>query len=135
MKNNTPKSQEYPDWYWVSGLHDACIIGVDTLEFPFDYKKCVTEKEHYSRNVLILKLKASGAMFDHTVKEIRFYNYKILTKEISLQGRGKIWWLGDVLTESNGHYNLEIDLQDLDADPTDFTFRLQFDRAEVDRKG
>ena len=21
-----------PDWYWESGLHDACIVGVETHE-------------------------------------------------------------------------------------------------------
>ena len=28
-----------PQWYWVSGLHDACIIGTESFEFPFDYNK------------------------------------------------------------------------------------------------
>ena len=26
-----------PEWYWISGLHDACIIGTESFEFPFDY--------------------------------------------------------------------------------------------------
>ena len=33
-----------PDWYWISGLHDACIIGTESFEFPFDYNKFVGEK-------------------------------------------------------------------------------------------
>ena len=33
------------------------------------------------------------------MKEIRFYNYKILSKEVDLTGRKKIWWLEDKLTE------------------------------------
>ena len=23
-----------PEWYWISGLHDACIIGTESFEFP-----------------------------------------------------------------------------------------------------
>lgn len=28
-----------PEWYWVRGLHDACIIGVEPHEYPIDYSK------------------------------------------------------------------------------------------------
>jgi len=37
------------------------------------------------------------------------------------------------LVEENGHYVLEIDLQDFDSFPQEFTFKIKFDRAEVDR--
>ena len=38
------KSREYmslypenpPEWYWISGLHDAGIVGVESFEFPFE---------------------------------------------------------------------------------------------------
>jgi len=82
-------SYALPDWYWVSGLHDACIVGVELFEFPFDYSKFAGGKNRYDRNLMTLKINAKGALFDRTVKEIRFFNYKILTDHISLEDRGK----------------------------------------------
>ena len=35
---------------------------------------------------------ASGALYDQSVKEIKLFNFKILTKNIELQGK-KVWWL------------------------------------------
>lgn len=122
-----------PDWYWRNGLHDACIIGVDAFEFPFDYNRYVGEKNSYNSNLLSLQIDASGAIYDTGVKEIRFFNYQVLTEEITLQGRNKVWWLADRLTKSNSHYILEIDLQDFDSFPEEFTFKLKFNYAEVDR--
>ena len=123
-----------PEWYWEKGLHDAAIVGVECFEFPFDYNKFVGEKSKYNRNVIILKIDAKNALFDNAVKEIRLFNYKILSDTINLQGRKKIWWLADRLTEENGHYFLEMNFQDFDSFPEDFTFKIKFERAEVDRK-
>lgn len=61
-----------PEWYWISGLHDACIVGVEIFEFPFDYNKFVGEKNKYNRNLMTLKINAKGALHDNMVKEIRF---------------------------------------------------------------
>ena len=44
-----------------------------------------------------------------------------------------VWWLADRLIEKDGHYYLEIDLQDFDSSPEDFKFEIKFDRAEVVR--
>ena len=126
-------SDNAPVWYWTRGLHDAAIIGVESFEFPFDYAKYTREKSIYNRNLFILKIDAKGAMFDSTIKEIRFFNYKILSDNIELKNRKKIWWLADRLLEENGHYVLEIDLHDFDSFPQEFTFKIKFDRAEVDR--
>ncbi len=123
-----------PEWYWVNGLHDAGIMEVETFEFPFDYDKFVGEKNNYNRNLLILKINAKGALYDTSVQEIHFYNYKILTPDISLEGRKTIWWLADRLSENGNNYVLEIDLQDFEAYPEDFTFKIKFERAEVKRK-
>ena len=122
-----------PEWYWISGLHDACIVGIESLEFPFDYNKFVREKQDYNRNLLAFKINAKGALYDNAVKEIRFFNYKILTDHISLEGRKKVWWLADRLVDNGSYYTLEIDLQNFDSDPEDFTFIIKFERAEVDR--
>ena len=94
------KSREYmshhpdnpPEWYWINGLHDAGIMSVEAFEFPFDYNKFVGEKSKYNRNLLVLKINAKGALYDTSVEEIRLYNYKILTPDISLEGRKTIWW-------------------------------------------
>jgi hypothetical protein len=122
-----------PDWYWVNGLHDACIVNVEYFEFPFDYNKFVGNKNSYDRNLMVLKINASGALYEQDIKEIKFFNFKIITNNIELQGRNKVWWLADRLTEKDGHYYLEIDLQDFDSYPEDFIFEIKFDRAEVVR--
>ena len=122
-----------PEWYWVSGLHDACIVGVETFEFPYDYNKFVGEKNKYNRNLFVIKINAKGALYDNTVKEIRFFNYKVLTDQITLIGREKIWWMADKLVDHGDYYTLEIELQDFDSYPEDFTYKIKFERAEVDR--
>ena len=123
-----------PDWYWENGLHDACIVGVESYEFPFDYNKYTADKNKYDRNMLSLKIDAKGALYDFRVKEIRFFNYKITSDGVELSGRKKIWWLADKLIEANGRYELDILLVDVDSCPEQFHFKLRFDRAEVDRK-
>lgn len=120
-----------PEWYWVNGLHDACIVNVEYFEFPFDYNKFVGNKNSYDRNLMLLKINASGALYEQDIREIKLFNFKIVTNNIELQGRTKVWWLADRLTEKDGHYYLEIDLQDFDSYPEDFTFEIKFDRAEV----
>ena len=131
-RSNYPDN--YPEWYWVSGLHDACIVGVESLEFPFGYTKFVREKEDYNRNLITLKIDAKGAIYDNTVKEIRLFNYEVLSADISLEGRKQIWWLADRLVDHGDYYTLEMDLQDFDSDPEEFIFKIKFERAEVDRK-
>ena len=93
-----------PEWYWINGLHDAGIVGVEISEFPFDYNKFVREKNKYNRNLLVLKINAKGALYDNSVEEIHLYNYKILTPDISLENRKTIWWLADRLIEQDDHY-------------------------------
>ena len=83
---------------------------------------------------MTLRVNAKDAIYDNSVKEIRLFNYKILTDDISLEGREKVWWLADRLVNHGDYYTLEIELQDFDSDPEDFTFKIKFERAEVDRK-
>ena len=122
-----------PEWYWIHRLHDACIVCVESFEFPYDYGKFVGQKHKNIRNLLSLKIDAEGAMFDTKVKEIRFFNYNVLSDNISLEGRNKVWWLADRLIDHGDSFTLEIDLQDFDSDPEEFTFEIEFERAEVDR--
>ena len=128
-----------PDWYWESGLHDASIIGVDTYEFPFDYDKYTAKKNKYDRNVLSLRIDAKGALYDSRVKEIRFYNYKLLPESVDLMSlepseKNKVWWLADQLTEQNEKYELDILLEICVSHQKQLHLKLRFDRAEVDRK-
>ena len=44
-----------------------------------------------------------------------------------------IWWLADRLTANDNNFVLEIDLQDFNAYPEDFTFKIKFERIEVVR--
>ena len=104
------------------------------LEFPFDYEQFMKEKNKYERNLLTLKINAEYAMFDTTVKEIRLFNYKILTDEISLEEREEVWWVADRLIDHGDYYILEIELRDFNSDPEDFTFIIKFERAEIDRE-
>ena len=120
-----------PEWYWAGGLHDAGITAIETFEFPFDYNKFIRQKSKYDRNLLKLTIDSKSALYDTSVHEIRFYNYKILTPDISLENRKIIWWLSDRLIENDNDFVLEIDLQDFDSYPEDFTFKIRFERAEV----
>lgn len=122
-----------PGWYWVSGLHGACIVGVETYEFPIDYNRYYGKKRNSQRNLLVLKINAKQAIYDDKVKEIRLFNYKILT-EHNLVGREEVWWLADRLVDCGKYYTLEIDMQDFESFPKDFTIKIKFEWAEVDRK-
>ena len=123
-----------PDWYWVYGLHDACIIQIESFEFPFDYNRFIGEKSKYNRNCLSLKINAKGALYDNSIKEIRFYNYKILSDYNLLLDKKDVCWKADRLLDQGGCFVLEIDLWDFYSNQKDFTFKIKFDRAEVDRE-
>ena len=122
-----------PDWYWEKGLHDAHITLTEAFEFPFDYNRFTREKNHYDRNCLALTIDASGAMFDTSVKAIRLYNYRYLTDAPRPEDRGTLWWISDRLTVGKDRFELEITLHDAESFPKDFTVRIKFDRAEVER--
>ena len=130
---STSYPENPPEWQWTKGLHDAGIIEVESFEFPFDYNKFVGQKSKYNRNLLKLKIDSKGAIYDTSAKEIHFYNYKILTPDISLENRKIIWWLADRLIANDNNFVLEIDLQDFNAYPEDFTFKIKFERIEVVR--
>ena len=131
IKYSSSHPEDPPEWYWVGGLHDAGITGAETFEFPFDYNKFNGQKSKYNRNLLKLTIDSKSALYDTSVHEIRFYNYQILTPDISLENRKTIWWLSDRLIENDNDFVLEIDLQDFDSYPEDFTFKIRFERAEV----
>ncbi len=119
----------YPDWYWVRGLHDAQITSVEELELPNNYKL-----RNPIRNMLIIRLDSKQALFDYLVKEIKLYNYKIITSEISSSDLQKSWWLSDRLTNENDKYRLNISLKRVGKQSIeDLEFVVQFSTAEVTR--
>ena len=128
---NSHYPENPPEWYWISGLQDACVVGVESFEFPFDYGRFVGEKNKCDQNLLLLRINSKGALYDNSITEIRFYNYEILSSEIALQCRKNIWWLADRLIEDKECYVLEVDFHDYDTEPEEFIFKIRFERAEV----
>lgn len=124
----------FPGWYWEHGLHDACITLVEKYKFPADYNKYNGKKNRYCRNLLRLRIDSLNALCDTSVSEIRLFNYEILCGNIEWQEHGKIWWNGDLLTEQDDGYLLEIDLQGFNSWPEEIQFTVKFEYAEVDRK-
>ncbi len=128
---NSPENP--PDWYWTHGLHDACIIGYETFEFPADYNKFSGKKYGSIKSLMTLTIDAENALYDTAVSEIRLLNFEILTPDIPFEGKEKLWWLSDRLTKDGGRFILEITLFDPDSFPENFTFKVGFERAEVVR--
>ncbi|MGN1315563.1 MAG: hypothetical protein ACI4VW_00675 [Acutalibacteraceae bacterium] len=80
-------TENQPDWYWINGLHDACIVDVEYFEFSFDFNKFGGNKNSHDRNLMQLKINASGALYDQDIKEIKLFNFKIVTNNTELKGR------------------------------------------------
>ncbi len=82
MKKNdfsvSDEKPKLPEWYWHRGLHDAKIVRIEKLELPYDYKQRIP-----IRNCFVVHMDSKQAMFDTSVREIRLFNYKILTAELS----------------------------------------------------
>ena len=117
-----------PEWYWRGGLHDAQIIGVDAVVLDYDWTL-----PNPDRNYLLLRLDASNAMFDVRAKEIRVYNYKVLSTDVALEDLPESWWKWDKLSEENGKYILDIYAEKFRPRRQRLSFRIRFDRAEVIR--
>lgn len=91
---------EFPKWYWKKGRHDAIVTGVSTCEF--EYNSTIR-----ASNCVEIRLDASQAMFDTSVKAIRSYNCKVLTPGLDIAG---MWWVKDRLSSEGDKYLLEIEL-------------------------
>ena len=99
-----PIDNNFPSWYWAKGLHDAQII----CKLP-----CIIDYSHLSksnlqiRNGLEICLDSSKAMFDSTIKLLRFYNFKEITPDIDIDGW---WWESDSIKKVGSKYILEINI-------------------------
>lgn len=116
-----------PDWYWVHGLHDAKICSVSQIDIPYDPSQKIPDN-----NCLIIKMNCDGAMFERNITEIRFYNFKVLTRGFDLNILNGGWWLSDELTQKGEQYLLKLRF-DTEKCKTK-RLKLRFGRAEVIRK-
>ena len=114
-------SGEVPQWYWLRGLHDALVLGVETQEFAYD----VTQVKAV-RNCMVIRLDARGALFDTSVTAIRLYNYKVL-RGTELKG---CYWMQDWLRREKDKFILDITALGKD----EFQYSVRFDLAEVERR-
>ena len=133
-KNDLSVSDEkpkLPEWYWNRGLHDAKIVRIEKLELPYDYKQRIP-----TRNCFVFHLDSKQAMFDTSVREIRLFNYKILTADLSSTDVEGTYWITDQLTEENGKYVLQVELQNCGKNSRcNFLFKIRFESAEIIRNG
>ncbi len=91
-----------PNWYWEKGLHDAKIISCQIENFNYDYSK-----PNPVRNCITIELDSGMAMFDTTLKAIKFFNAKFIQGDI----QGENWfWNYDIIKENSKGYELEINL-------------------------
>ena len=118
-------SGEIPKWYWLRGLHDALVLGVETQEFAYD----VTQAKPV-RNCMVIRLDARGALYDTSVTAIRLYNYKVLQDGSGGAGLTDCYWMEDRLRREKDKFILDITALGED----DFPYSVRFDFAEVERK-
>ncbi len=117
-----------PDWYWVHGLHDATVLGIQTEELLADYG----EKD-YKYNKMEILLDCNGALFEKDIAKITLYNYKIISGNLPDCDKYKVWWLRDTLTgEAKGKYNLSLVLEN--EKRKHFSLEIKFQFAETERK-
>ena len=94
------KKPALPEWYWHAGMHDSAITDIEIFEFPFDDGKFQKEKRKDDRNMLKLTIDTEASLGDPDVREIHFYNFKILSPYRKLRKGGEFWWLSDTLKGS-----------------------------------
>jgi len=113
---------DYPEWFWKHGLHDANII-------------LATKKEsdwNPTDNCLILKIDCDGALFEADITEIRFYNYKIKTSDFDISLLNGGWWLSDEIITKGDHFLLDLKFDTAKCKTKHL--EISFRRAEVIRE-
>ncbi len=126
MKKRMSKLEEYysefPEWYWIYGLHDAEILSFSEMKLPTDWK---SQTPRY--NCLEINLNSVGAMTK--IKKIEFYNYS-LKSEIDINMVEKPWWMGDKLTRlPDNRFLLEVEVED--AKGKRYVFFITFEDISV----
>ncbi len=118
----------YPEWFWIHGLHDAHILEV-TVKEAFDVKN---DNKFFDKSCMAFQIDSEGAMYEQDITEIRFYNFKILSENFDLNDLRKGWWISDSLEFNDDRYFLDLDFQTKKC--KDRNLKLRFQRAEVLRK-
>lgn len=113
---------DYPEWYWVHGLHDAKILSA-AIKGP---------KWNPDENCLTIELNCDAAMFEADITEIRFYNCKVKTEDFDFDLLQGGWWLSDELLKKGDHYLFELEF-DTEACKRKY-LKMTFDDAEVFRE-
>ncbi len=127
ITNTVPKTDNYPDWYWQYGLHDAKILSVSELQLFPDHK---SKEQKYNLFEITLD---SSATYEQDVEIIRLYNYKIRTPDVDINSTEKPWWMDDTVEVlDNGRYLLSIEFETADGDRKYFS--IDFESADVVRK-
>ncbi len=117
----------HPDWYWSRGLHDAEIKGIHELEFSPDWK--ASEPRW---NCLELVLDSRGAMFETDIRQINFFNYKILSGDPDRLREPHTWWFSDKPETDEKGYRLTVTFESSHGDR--FELQIRFEEALVERK-
>jgi hypothetical protein len=112
---------QFPEWYWTHGLHDANIVSVMKKESDWNPRD----------NCLILKIDCDGALFETDITEIRFYNYKIKTSDFDVNLLNGGWWLSDEVVKKGDHYLLDLKFDTAKCKTKHL--EITFSRAEVIR--
>ena len=111
---------QMPSWYWKNNLHDTVIKNISFISLQYDF----TQKNPI-RNYL--QLDASNALFDSSIKSIKFFNAKRLSGFKDYKGW---WWVSDSLEIVRSKYVLKINLA---TKMQEEEVILQFDDAEIER--
>ena len=112
---------QFPEWYWTHGLHDANIVSVMKKGSDWNPRD----------NCLILKIDCDGALFETDITEIRFYNYKIKTSDFDVNLLNGGWWLSDEVVTKGDHYLLDLKFDTAKCKTKHL--EITFSRAEVIR--
>ncbi len=123
--SNKPKYDcvnNFPDWYWVRGLHDAKILEINSNVSKND-SPCANQKREY----IELVLDSSGAMFDYNVDKLTLYDCKIIYGYFPDCAKEAAWWLWDELKlTDDGKYSLDLELDIYPEDKPHFHKQLRF---------
>ncbi len=123
LKNNVNcDMSDIPSWYWSGGLHDARIIAKSY--YSFDYGNY--PKTQY-QNCIELKLDLSQAMFDTSIKAVRFYNCREMTPDIDIEN---LWWIRDDIVMANNKFVAKIELF---SQKRTCLYIIRFEHCEVER--
>lgn len=90
-----------------NGLHDAEILKINEVQLSYDYHEKMPRC-----NYLEIELNSANALFDHNVKAVRFYNYKIIEGNLNLIGT---WWFDEQIETKGSTFIVKIQFRSRNA--------------------